>query len=142
MPPIEAWKAQVGFAPGNTALYKSWRDAAKLQMTHLGISGKKGSGQKWDRLTEWALKKRPFSSQAHHHETPGYAAAVQGLLVDVAKKRSYTLSKRVSLDSPRPPRPQTRKYHLIHPPACRLTNVSRPPPQLLKGCPDCVPQSG
>lgn len=110
MPPIESWKAQVGFSPGPSALYKSWRDAAKLQMTHLGITGKADAGQaKWVRLVEWTLKKRPFRSQAHYHSTPDYAKAVDGLLMDVAKKRAHTLRQRVDLDRPlspaSPPRP-------------------------------------
>ena len=110
MPPIESWKAQVGFSPGPSALYKSWRDAAKLQMMHLGITGKADAGQaKWVCLVKWTLKKRPFGSQAHYHSTPDYAKAVDGLLMDVANKRAHILRQRVDLDrtlSPAsPPRP-------------------------------------
>jgi len=99
MPPIEVWKEAVGFERGPSALYKSWRDATKLQMTFLGIRLKSGSPpEKWARLTEWTLKKRPFRSQAHHHSSDVYRKAVDGLLMDVAKKRAHTLRGHVDLD--------------------------------------------
>lgn len=108
MPPIEQWKAQVGFAPGSTALYNSWRDGAKLQMQNLGITGKAEAGEKWKIVTEWTLKKRPFKSQAHYHGTLDYDKAVDGLLIDVAKKMKDTLKRRVDLNPSPSPRDLSR----------------------------------
>jgi len=109
MAPIEPWKETVGFEKGMSALYKSWRAAAKLQMTYLGIASKSGApAEKWTRLTEWTLQKRPFRSQAHHHNSDDYRKAVDGLLMDVAKKRAHTLRGHVDLDergSPETPPP-------------------------------------
>jgi hypothetical protein len=107
--PIENDKACVGFAAGSSGLYKTWRDAAKLQMTSLGISGKADAGrEKWAELTEWALSKKPLRSRAALHGKTSaagisFTGAVDRLLVDVSKKLAHTRRRREDLDgSPEP----------------------------------------
>ena len=68
MPRIEELKASAGFTAGSSDLYRSWPDAVKQQMTHLGMSGKADAGRvKWAELTAWALGKRPVSEKASLH---------------------------------------------------------------------------
>jgi hypothetical protein len=102
--PIEDDKACVGFAAGTSGIYKTWRDAVKLQMTSLEISGKADAGrEKWAELTEWALSKKPLRSRAALHGTKSaagksFTAAVDRLLVDVSKKLAHTRRRREDLD--------------------------------------------
>lgn len=116
MPTIEQFKESAGFPAGRSALYTSWRSAAKQQMTHLGITGRADAGrEKWAELTAWALGKRPLSEQATLHSSTSeagrrFAQAVHGLLKDVAKKQSHTRSRQVALTPP--PQPEAPKHGL------------------------------
>ena len=109
MPRIEELKASTGFTVSSWDLYRSWRDAVKQQMTHLGISGKADAGRvKWAELTGWDLGKRPLSEKASLHGRSSeagkkFSQAVDGLLVDVAKKLAHTRRRQVNLDPPLPP---------------------------------------
>ena len=116
MPPIENWKARVGFTPGSSPLYKTWRDGVKQQMMLLDITGKSDSGrEKWAKLTQWALKKRPLCLKPRRHGRVEWKKAVDGLLTDVGRKLTHTLRQRVDLDAPPTPVPaRLGKPYLIY----------------------------
>ena len=101
---MEDDKACVGFAAGPSGLYKTWRDAVKLQITSLAIFGKADAGrEKWAELTEWALSKNPLRSRATLHGRrsatgKSFTAGVDRLLKDVSKKLAHTRRRREDLD--------------------------------------------
>lgn len=103
---IEEFKKCAGFEAGTSALYKTWRNAVKLQMLSLKITGKNNAGQrKWAKLTMWAISKRPLRSKAALHGTKSadgakFTRAVDGLLADVAKKLAHTRRRQEDLDAP------------------------------------------
>jgi len=116
MPPsINQFKKDAGFKDGapDRRLYLTWRDYTKQEMRSRGILGKTDPGRAaWADLTRWTLTKMPFSEKAALHGAASAAGmkftqAVDGLLVDVCKKLSYTRSKQVNLEPPPQPEPPT-----------------------------------
>jgi hypothetical protein len=110
-PLISQLKVSAGFRTNaeGRRLYKTWRDAVKQEMSSRGILGKTDPGRApWAELTRWALTKNPLSQKAVHYGKSSAAGreftqAVDGLLMDVSKKLSFTRSQRVNLEPPQPP---------------------------------------
>ena len=94
-------------------LYLTCHDYTKQEIRSCGILGKTDPGRAaWADLTRWTLTKMPFSEKAALHGAASAAGmkftqAVDGLLVDVCKKLSYTRSKQVNLEPPPQPEPPT-----------------------------------
>lgn len=93
---VEEDKEILGFDSGTSALYRQWRNKVKSHMESNGFNSRRSAGDdKWQALTEYALRLRPLAANASVHGTGTRAGiamqrALNNLLVDTGKKLKDT----------------------------------------------------